>query len=448
MRTLKGSIGHPVLMVNKPCSLGKHFTRTPLMPPSRSVLLDPSGNKRSAQNLGQVLSLQSYFQFAKTSDQFRDKPAAAHYRELSFGFFGEVGGLLSALKKGSRDQLTESNPTVVAEELGDALWYLVNLSALCDVSVEQLGRAALAWLREYFAETVKTPPKMTFRVFDGITSLHHDKLVRKGAQSLRAFACSSGELLARSFIEMRKLPPATRDRQLGGLLGQIALVSGTYRLSFGTLAAQNLFKIADRWPGANPVAHVLEPRGEVHEQFPTKMTITFVERKIAGRTFVLQQMHTLNIGDPLTDNNHRADGYRYHDVFHLAYAAHLGWSPVMRALLKLKRKSDPKTDENEDGARAIIIEEGIATWIFNHARHHRNYADVKEGRLEYALLKQVRSMLSDFEVANLPLWQWERAILSGFTVFRQLLTNRGGVVEADLLRHTLTYLSPDPSNPP
>lgn len=437
--------GHalPPLMLHE--RFRQPFTGNPVNLPMvkfRSTLLDASGNNRPVQDLGQVLSLQRYFDIACTSDQFQGRPAAPHYRELSFGFFGEVGGLLSALKKGSRDQLTESNPTVVAEELGDALWYLVNLSALCDVSVEELGRSGLAWLREYFAESAKTPPKLTFRVFDGITSLHHDRLVRKSAKSLRELARSSGELLARSFIEMRKQPVTQRQQQLGALLGQVALVSGTYRLSFGALAAQNLFKITDRWPGPHPVPRRLERKGEAHEQFPEKMTITFVERKVGGRTFVVQQMHALNIGDPLTDNNHRADGYRYHDVFHLAYAAHLGWSPVLRALLKLKRKSDPKTDENEDGARAIIIEEGIATWIFNHAKHHRNYADVVEGRLEYALLRQVRSMLSELEVAHLPLWQWERAILSGFSVFRQLLANKGGVVEADLLQHRLIYHSP------
>nr|WP_273018726.1 hypothetical protein [Pseudomonas sp. BW16M2] len=32
-------------------------------------------------------------------------------------------------------------------------------------------------------------------------------------------------------------------------------------------------------------------------------------------------------------------------------------------MLKRKHKSDPKKDENEKGARAMIIEEGIATWI-------------------------------------------------------------------------------------
>ena len=47
-----------------------------------------------------------------------------------------------------------------------------------------------------------------------------------------------------------------------------------------------------------------------------------------------------------------ADGYRYHDIFHIANAVFLGWSPVVRALLRCKRKSQPHIDENEDGARA------------------------------------------------------------------------------------------------
>ena len=45
------------------------------------------------------------------------------------------------------------------------------------------------------------------------------------------------------------------------------------------------------------------------------------------------------IGDELTDNAYKDDGYRFHDVFHSAYVAILGWSPVIRKLLKRKRKS-------------------------------------------------------------------------------------------------------------
>ena len=55
-------------------------------------------------------------------------------------------------------------------------------------------------------------------------------------------------------------------------------------------------------------------------------------------------------------------------------------------------------------------------------------------------------MVSGFEVANLPLWQWERAILEGFRVFRLLLENKGGTVIADLRRRSLTYTPPTASN--
>lgn len=136
---------------------------------------------------------------------------------------------------------------------------------------------------------------------------------------------------------------------------------------------------------------------------------------------------------------HPPDGYRFHDVFHLSYAAHLGWSPVIRALLKLKRKSVSTVDENEDGARAIIIEEGIATWIFNDAKRRHFYRDIEVGRLDLAILQQVRSMVQGFEVKDVPLWQWEIAILEGFRVFRQLFENKGGIVEVDLARHALRY---------
>ena len=78
------------------------------------------------------------------------------------------------------------------------------------------------------------------------------------------------------------------------------------------------------------------------EQIPTNFEITVTQRK-SGKTYL--QWHGVFIGDPLTDNIRDKDGYRYHDVFHLAHAAVLHWSPVFRALIKHKRKSDPSVDE-------------------------------------------------------------------------------------------------------
>ena len=67
---------------------------------------------------------------------------------------------------------------------------------------------------------------------------------------------------------------------------------------------------------------------------------------------MFQQCNGVNTGDRLTDNALEPDDYRFHDVFHYAYAAVLTWSPVTRSLLRLKRKSKPKLDEVEDGALA------------------------------------------------------------------------------------------------
>ena len=82
----------------------------------------------------------------------------------------------------------------------------------------------------------------------------------------------------------------------------------------------------------------------------------------------MQRCNGLFIGDRLTDNIMMPDDYRFHDAFHYAYAAILGWSPVTRALFRCKRKSEARVDEGEDGARAVLIEEGVATVVFGQAK--------------------------------------------------------------------------------
>ncbi|MFX5743284.1 pyrophosphatase, partial [Acinetobacter baumannii] len=81
-------------------------------------------------------------------------------------------------------------------------------------------------------------------------------------------------------------------------------------------------------------------------------TIDVYERTVRGQVFVYQRSGGVFVGDRLTDNAAEPDDYRFHDVFHYAYIAVLGWSPVIRSLLRLKRKSVPKIDEVDDGARA------------------------------------------------------------------------------------------------
>ncbi|WP_210731916.1 nucleoside triphosphate pyrophosphohydrolase family protein [Hydrogenophaga sp. PAMC20947] len=400
-----------------------------------------------AQIIGAPLTLLSYCKQAAKTDRFTNEAAHDHYKKLTFGFFGEIGGLLSALKKRRRDQLYQTDSEVVRDEIGDALWYLVNAAGLSGIGPNELGQAGLFFLRRRFNETSRSEiTAITFRQLDGIASLHHTTLSRSSEELLRELAYDSGLATSFKFDRILNEPVENRASMFGQLLGDLALVSACFALELGEIANQNLLKIYDRWPPQKRY-YLIEPGGKDFEQFPARMEVEFIQRKIGNRLMVVQQIKGLNIGDPLTDNSRRADGYRFHDVFHLSYAAHLGWSPVIRALLKLKRKSEPQLDENEDGARAIILEEGIATWIFNHAKGNdrKLYADVPPGRLDYSLLKQIRSMVDGLMVANCPLWQWENAILDGFRVFRELYHHKGGIVIVDLKRHKLIFNPPVPS---
>jgi hypothetical protein len=92
------------------------------------------------------------------------------------------------------------------------------------------------------------------------------------------------------------------------------------------------------------------------------------------------------------------DGYRFHDVFHLAFAAVLGWSPITRSLLERKRSRKPEVDEVEDGGRAKVIEEGISALIFAYAKDYNWLAG--KASVSSELLRTIKSMIAPFEVSR------------------------------------------------
>ena len=83
------------------------------------------------------LSVANYFAKAGGTDRFRNEPDGV--TQLCFGLFGEVGSLLAALKKVSRDKLLETEMHFAAEEIGDALWYLMSLAHHGSVEPDALG---------------------------------------------------------------------------------------------------------------------------------------------------------------------------------------------------------------------------------------------------------------------------------------------------------------------
>ena len=238
------------------------------------------------------------------------------------------------------------------------------------------------------------------------------------------------------------------SEELGDILWYVANIATKANLDLEVVAERNLAKIANRWRSRDE-ENSLPGFGQKRfddgfpdsEQLPRHFQIQFKEVK-EGETPKLELIsNDEKIGDCLTDNTYGEDGYRFHDVFHLSYAAVLGWSPVTRKLLKRKRKSDQKIDEVEDGGRAIAIEEGISALVFSYAEDHSFLEDIQN--VDSELLTNIQKLTSHLEVKQISLRQWETAILAGFEVWRQIKRNRGGFVIGDIKTRTLIYKAND-----
>lgn len=390
----------------------------------------------------QPLSFPEYALKAGQTNQFQN--AADELDYVRFGYFGEIGGLLAAVKKSIRDhQLKEEQSQLVSEELGDALWYLFATAHLLGIGPNDLGDECIKGLRKRFGDNELSPNfPVHFRQIDGILNTHRESSELDRSKQLGTLAHTAGVLANQTQAQLRTQSAPSMREHFGILLIEWALTCRSFRLNVEDIARNNLEKIASRWPGENKTFRPFFDPDSIypeHEQLPRRFSIEFIERGTRESGHVVQRLSGVFIGNRLTDNIHEPDDYRFHDVFHLAYIAYLGWSPVLRGLLKRKRKSKPQIDENEDGARAMIIEEGLATWIFNHAKRRDFYNDVAEGTLEYGLLKQIKSMVEGYEVEDCKLWQWELAILKGFEMFRLLKKHRGGIISVDMAQHTLTF---------
>jgi NTP pyrophosphatase (non-canonical NTP hydrolase) len=254
--------------------------------------------------------------------------------------------------------------------------------------------------------------------------------------------------------------------ELGDLLWYAAAVATACGLDLAEIAEANLRRTRDLYATHAERERLaglpmLDAGYPAHERFPRRLVIEFTERQepggrvIADLTLIAAEPNAFpagprtergrtvgfqvggRLGDPLTDNSRHADAYRFHDAIHLGFLAVLGWSPNLRSLLGLKRKSDPATDECEDGARAIFAEEGLAAVLSRLAK--RRVGFLTETAVTGEVIEVARAAVVDLEVDTLPGWLWRRAICHGFRALHQLAANTGGYLVADLDAHALAY---------
>jgi hypothetical protein len=339
---------------------------------------------------------------------------------ILLGLYGEVGGIMSTAKKHIREKSAYPGfKRAAEEEFGDTLWYL---AALC--------RRLSIPLDELFAEAASGE---RFRTIGAASDMV------EGAFAHVAMPTSTDSVDMTLF---------RLGRSAAGLLGttpdraKIVAFASDYldalhaaKLAFAEVARSNLRKARGAFIVPHPEDLIdFDAKFGVEEQLPRTFKIR-VNQRGSGRSYL--QWNGVFIGDPLTDNIADPDGYRFHDVFHFAYSAILHWSPVMRALIKHKRKSKPDYDEAQDSGRAIVVEEGLTAWIFTRAKE-LNFFEGQD-RVSLGMLKTIGEFVTGYEVSQCPLKLWERAILEGYGVFRQIRAAEGGWVIGDRALRTIRY---------
>lgn len=261
---------------------------------------------------------------------------------------------------------------------------------------------------------------------------------------LLGLAGEAGELLTEFKKRLRDGESHTqfRDRfaeELGDLLWYLANLATKFGLDLEDVAARNLAKCEHRW-GSPPDRPAFDATFSEGERFPRRFLIDFATTHDPDENPVIRVFYQgKQFGDVLTDNAYSNDGYGYHDALHLSFAAVLGWSPLTRKLLGVKRKSDKKVDEVEDGGRAIATEEGVSAMIFAYAKDY-NWLEGKAS-VSSELLRMIRNMTSHLEVRQCTEGEWERAIVRGFGVWREIKNRGSGTLSLNLDERSIVVKS-------
>ncbi len=361
--------------------------------------------------------LQEYERAIVRTDRF----SIEDINPILLGLYGEVGSIMAASKKYRREKNAyPSYKEAVEEEFGDAFWYF---SALC--------RRLNIKVADIFVEVSNEPviKSMSGNEHPPVSPSIDPSQVENLDFYLMDLGCITAQLL-----RIEKDRPHARENLISFARLYLQSLQST-GLSFTKVVQVNLIKALGRFSiqsaGSLPDFDASFPE---EEQLPRKFEIHITQRK-SGQSYL--RWNGVFIGAPLTDNIRDPDGYRFHDVFHLANAAVLHWSPTFRALIKHKRKSDPLFDEAQDGGRAIVVEEGLTAWLYSYSKG----LDYFEGHdcVSFDALKTIQKFVQGYEVERCPLKLWEASILQGFSVFRQVLKNNGGIVIGDREKREISY---------
>lgn len=375
--------------------------------------------KLSEQGREGAIPLQEYDRIIVKTDRFSNE----EINPILLGLYGEIGSIMAASKKYHREKTAYAGyKESVEEEFGDALWYF---AAIC----RRIG----ANLGEVFESAISDSPVKVIAANDHedapVSQIIFASRIESLDSALIDLGCISADLFK---LDIKS--DDFREKLINFARSYMQAIQST-GLSFAKIVKGNMSKALGRFSIPNvTLLSDFDASFPEEEQLPRKFEIHIIQRK-SGQCYL--KWKDVFIGSPLTDNIRDPDGYRFHDVFHFAHAAILHWSPTFRALIKQKRKSDPVFDEAQDGGRAIVVEEGLTAWLFSYSKG-LSYFEGHDG-VSFDVLKTIQKFVHGYEVEKCPLKLWEDAILQGYSVFRQIRKNNGGIIAGDRDKRAITY---------
>lgn len=247
---------------------------------------------------------------------------------MLLGLFGEVGSVMSTVKKPYRERgAYAAFHSVLIEELGDILWYFAAVSARLGVNVEEVLSAVEA--SSAYQQTISAGGVGAAVSIGPVASVDNLNPID---ESLLKLGVAAANLLS---VDEQDDHSALLSAFAMSYL-QVVQASG---ISFSEIIVQNREKTRGRFVETDlDLLPTFDDDFPAEEQLPRKFEIRITQRK-SGQSYL--QWNGVFIGEPLTDNIADRDDYRFHDVFHFAHAAILHWSPTFRALIKQKRKKRP-----------------------------------------------------------------------------------------------------------
>lgn len=422
-----------------------------------------------------------YDEFVGKSDWTAQEDLAQRFKIAEYGISAEIGSLVSAVKKkmlGAPNVDLGEISDEIAEELGDIIWYTAMLASVSDLG--SLNEVLLQDLTALQIEIEKNVPfkeslpeenlekffpqaeryvshskNQTFDDYQNIAILtsrtERQELVHVCLTRLTFYATV---IMSKGFPQVEKLlqkdiNDLPLQRALGMIMWHLAALASVYGTSLCKIVEQNKSKLSELSNIEKEAPTPLHDDNDsvpLSQRFPRHFEISFVS---VGQGKLQMFMDGIAFGDTLTDNSTSEDGYRFHDIMHLANIAKLGWSPVLRSLMKRKRKYDPKIDEIQDGARAQIVEEAIVKAIHsegvrvgteaNQNGHQISPLFTNNQQIPFWFQKLIKRLVSGLEVEKNRYWEWQEAILSGHEIYHKLRKEGQGTVTLDLNHRSISF---------